>query len=323
MRRTAFTLLALMILVGCGKRDEATPTRDDGPQSPARQPPPMTLATARSGFATKPVNRGGDREPVDVPPPNIFRIVKYKSPVGELSAYLSPDPKDGKKHPAIIWIHGGDCNSIGEIWMPANPKDDQSARQYREAGIPMMFPSLRGGNDNPGVREGFYGEVDDVLAAADFLAKQEFVDPSRIYLGGHSTGGTLVMLVAASSDRFRAVFSFGPADDVSHYPNEYTPFNKFDKREVELRSPGRWLQSIQSPTFVFEGTLQGNIGSLQSMARTSKNPKVQFFPLTGMDHFSTLSPTNRFLAQKILKDDGPTLNIAITAEELKRIASGK
>lgn len=56
----------------------------------------------------------------------------------------------------------------------------------------MMFPSLRGGNDNPGVKEGFLAEVDDVLAAADFLGKQNYVDPGRIYLGGHSTGGTLV-----------------------------------------------------------------------------------------------------------------------------------
>ena len=74
----------------------------------------------------------------------------------------------------------------------------------------MMFPSLRGGNDNPGVREGFFGEVDDVLAAAEYLSKQAFVDPQRIYLGGHSTGGTLVLLVAECSGRFRAVFSFGP-----------------------------------------------------------------------------------------------------------------
>ena len=41
----------------------------------------------------------------------------------------------------------------------------------------MMFPSLRGGNDNPGAKEGFLGEVDDVIAAADFLAKQPYVDP--------------------------------------------------------------------------------------------------------------------------------------------------
>jgi predicted esterase len=81
----------------------------------------------------------------------------------------------------------------------------------------MMFPSLRGGNDNPGVKEGFWSEVDDVLAATDYLAQQDFVDPQRIYLGGHSSGGTPVLLAAECSDRYRAVFSFGPAASAAGY----------------------------------------------------------------------------------------------------------
>ena len=37
-----------------------------------------------------------------------------------------------------------------------------------------------------------------------FLAAQPYVDPARIYLGGHSTGGTLALLVAECSETFRA-----------------------------------------------------------------------------------------------------------------------
>ena len=33
----------------------------------------------------------------------------------------------------------------------------------------MMFPSHRGGIDNPGQREGFFGEVDDILAALPYV----------------------------------------------------------------------------------------------------------------------------------------------------------
>jgi dienelactone hydrolase len=54
---------------------------------------------------------------------------------------------------------------------------------------------LRGGNDNPGTKEAFLGEVDDILAAALYLARQESVDSNGIFLGGHGTGGTLVLLV--------------------------------------------------------------------------------------------------------------------------------
>ena len=158
-----------------------------------------------------------------------------------LAAYLTPDPADAARHPAIIWITGGDCNTIGNVWSPQSPDNDQSASAYRKAGVVMMFPSLRGGNDNPGQQENFFGEVDDVLAAADFLARQTFVDPTRIYLGGHSTGGTLVLLTAEYSTRFRAVFSFGAVDDIRRYGKLTSlPFDTHDGANSTCvgRSPG-------------------------------------------------------------------------------------
>jgi dipeptidyl aminopeptidase/acylaminoacyl peptidase len=302
------TLLAILTLVGCN-RPEAQSSRTSSSGS---------LMDARKGFQTKLTRRESAKEPVPEPPARIFRTVRYDAPAGKMAAYLSPDPKDGKKHPAIIWITGGDCNTIGEVWDNAPANNDQTAAAYRKAGIVMMFPSLRGGNENPGVKEGFLGEVDDVLAAAEYLAKESYVDPNRIYLGGHSTGGTLVLLVAECSDRFRATFSFGPADDVSGYGPEYTPFDTSNPREIELRSPGRWLANIKTPTFVFEGTLQGNLGSLQAMGRSSTNPKAHFHPVQGATHFTILAPTNRLIASKILSDDGPACNLSFTAEELNK-----
>ena len=316
MSRFHFALL-LFAVCGCNRQEAPpavqAPSATPGPSTPAKR----SLSEARRGFQTKVIRNDPSADPLPAPPAGVFRIVRYEAPPGKLAAYLSPDPKDGKKHPAIIWITGGDCNSVDDsIWHKAPAANDQTASAYREAGIPMMFPALRGGNDNPGVREGFFGEVDDVLAAAAFLAQQEFVDPQRIYLGGHSTGGTLVLLAAASSERFRAVFSFGPAHDVAGYGPEYRPFDSSNPRELELRSPGRWLHSMQVPVFVFEGTVQGNLDSLQAMARSSQNPKLHFHPVKGANHFSVLAPTNRLIAQKILRDDGPTANLAFTEEEL-------
>jgi alpha/beta superfamily hydrolase len=48
----------------------------------------------------------------------------------------------------------------------------KSARAFREAGIVLMLPSLRGGNGNPGHRELMFGDVDDVLAAIDYTSKR-------------------------------------------------------------------------------------------------------------------------------------------------------
>lgn len=253
---------------------------------------PASLTKARRGFETDLVPSTTTKEPVVSAPPKIFRTIKYSAPQGAMAAYLSPDPRDGKKHPAIIWITGGDCNSIGDVWTTASRANDQTAAAYRNAGIVMMFPSLRGGNNNPGQKEGFLGEVDDVLAAAKYLENQSYVDPHRIYLGGHSTGGTLALLVAESSSRFRAVFSFGPVYNVASYGADsgFLPFNIRERKEVALRA----------------------------MAKASTNPKAHFIEVKNAAHFNVLAPTNELIARKILRDTGETTNVSLTEDEFNR-----
>jgi len=296
-------LLLCLALVGCSHKLDTS----------------VSLTQARAGFTTHLVRQVQAGQPVAEPPIDLFNIVHYTSPAGNLAAYLTPSPNDGQKRPAILWITGGDCNTIDDgAWQSADPDNDQSARAFREAGIVMMFPSLRGGNTNPGYKEGFFGEVDDVLAAADYLAKQDYVDPNRIYLGGHSTGGTLALLVAESSSRFRAVFAFGPVEDVAGYGRAYLPFDVSDSKELDLRAPGLWLHSIHNPVFVFEGAKQGNMDSLTTMSHTSTNPLIHFFPVRGATHFSILAPTTHLIADKILRDEGPTTNISFTQDELNK-----
>jgi dienelactone hydrolase len=283
--KIVFLLLALITIGGCAKKE----TR--------------TLPEAKRGFQTKIVREESDREGVAEPPRGLFELVNYPSPVGELPAYLSSNHNDGKKHPAIVWITGGDSNSIGEVWGEADPSNDQSARAFRKAGVVMLFPSLRGGNLSKTKKESFFGEVDDILAAADFLAKQPGVDSKRIYLGGHSTGGTLVLLVAESSSRFRAVFSFGPVSDVAGYGGDFLTCEQTSD-ELYLRSPIHWLHGIKTPTFVFEGDQQGNASSVRELERSTNNPNLHFEIVPGESHFSVLAPTNQRLAQSVIKDTG-------------------
>ena len=306
-------LVVLLLAAGCEEHaNTLVPVASDVAQG-------RSLREARKGFKTKLVRLEQEQEAAAPPPVDLFQIVYYDSPAGELVAYLNRPAQDGAKHPAIIWILGGFDNSIGDsAWVPAGADNDQSASAFRQAGIVMMYPSLRGGNLNPGHKEAFFGEVDDVLAAADFLRKQHFVDPKRIYLGGHGTGATLAMLISESSGYFRAVFALGPTDDVTGYGEHVLPFDLKNPVEFELRSPKHWLASIRSPTFVFEGTREPtHLPALQNMAQSNSNPAVQFIPVQDKDHFSVIAPLTRLIANKILDDTNKEANISFPAGELR------
>ncbi len=294
--------LALLPLAGCAHAQAPLQAGQAG-QPDGR----LSLPDARRGFATTLLVKNKNTDPVPQPPAG-FQLVHYHAPLGDFPAYLTVPPPGTGRHPAIIWIAGGFSNSIGDDpWAPATPDNDQSARAFPQAGIITMYPSLRGGNNNPGFNECLYGEVDDILAAAHFLALQPNVDPARIYLGGHSTGGTLALLVAESTSGFRAVFSFGAVPSVGAYGRDSLPFDPDNKKELYLRAPVLYMNTIERPTYVFEGTEDpGNVDVLRKMCSLCTNPNIHFYEVPGLNHFSELAPVTPVVASEIARDTGPT-----------------
>lgn len=281
------------------------------------------LVQARQGFTTKIIRQGEKYPAIPAPPAGVFDRVKYKSPVGLLSAYVTPKPAGDGKYPAIIWITGGDSNSLDEMWTPKPRDNDQSAAAYRRPGLVLMLPSLRGGNDNPGQRESFYGEVDDVIAAADYLASLPYVDPKRIYLGGHSTGGTLVLLVGASTNKFRGIFAFGPVASASYYGKNYNYYDLKDMEEVKRRAPILWLNSVRSETYVLEGAVGGNTDDLHAMRTRTLNSAVHFREVAGKTHFSILAPANEMIAEKIIDAASGGGEVEIDSADIRELARQK
>src|SRR5947207_2026763 len=101
MKHLHLTLLSLLLLAGCGRQKTEAP----GNRPPEVGGPPqknVSLPEARRGFKTRLVRQESAGEPVPEPPAHLFRTVRYDSPAGKLAAYLTPDPRDGKKHPAIV-----------------------------------------------------------------------------------------------------------------------------------------------------------------------------------------------------------------------------
>ncbi len=108
---------------GCDKVQRMTQQAAAPTAGPSASDTSVTLDQARKGFKTTLTRT--DRTPAQPPPPpaGVFQLVRYDAAPGKMAAYVSPDPKDGRKHPAIVWITGGDCNSIDEgSWRTARPR---------------------------------------------------------------------------------------------------------------------------------------------------------------------------------------------------------
>ncbi len=119
-----------------------------------------------------------------------------------------------------------------------------------------MVPTLRGENGQPGSFSFFFDEVDDVLAAADRLAGRPDVDPDRLFVAGHSVGGTLTLLAALASTRFRAAASFSGSPDQVEYTRgrpDRVPFDPADPTEFRLRSPVAFASHFRCPVRLYFG----------------------------------------------------------------------
>lgn len=261
----------------------------------------LTLVQARREFKTNYMHDSRFNIPLPNPPQSLFEKIIYKSDGLSLPAFVTPDPIDGKRHPAIVWLTGGESNTLStDFWEKQSKSSDESASQYRESGIIMMFPTLRGGNDNLGKIEDNFGEVDDVIAAAKKMSTLPYVDPNQIYLGGHSTGGSLVLLVSevasqTAPDLFKAVVSYGPALKINWGNDREVDF------DYRLRSPEYFLDEIRVPTFVIEGVKElSDVSRLESICKSTRNANLTCLFIKPYNHFSILAPMNSLIADQIL-----------------------
>ena len=265
----------------------------------------QNLLQARAGITTQITTalQHGARaaiKPMPQPPASLFVPMSYTSGSLQLKAFVTPPPGDGRKLPLMVWLTGGETNTLGNFWTEGPAENDQSAAAFRKAGMAMLFPALRGGNDNPGQQEYFWGEVQDVAAAILQAAQLPYIDASRIYLGGHSTGGTLALLTAAAGLPVQGVFAFGPVDDISSYDWPIR-WSLLSVDERKLRSPMYWLHGVKSPTWIIEGSKRpSNISSLENLCAGRKSEQVHCVTVHGSDHFSVLQPLTRKIASQLV-----------------------
>jgi dipeptidyl aminopeptidase/acylaminoacyl peptidase len=209
-------------------------------------------AAVRKAFRTKLTRRGPSpqKEAMPEPPPGVT-AVEFRSGDLKLRAWVNaPGPGGGKRRPAVVFLHGG--FGFGKA-------DWEMARPYRDAGYVVLAPVLRGENGQKGDFTLFYDEVADALAAGAHLKKQPYVDRDRVFVAGHSVGGTLALLAAEASDLFKAAASFSASPDQVLYCRHGIrkgdiPFDPADARELEVRSPLAYARSFKCPARIYYGS---------------------------------------------------------------------
>ena len=241
---------------------------------------------ARQRFQTRLLERGpapDQAQPLTAAPG--AREIRYRSGSLDLVAWISDDADRGASRPGVLFLHGGNALWQGH-W--------DLTRPYVEAGYIAMMPALRGENGLPGSFSGFYDETADVLAAAQVLRTQPGVDPARMFLAGHSVGGTLTLLAAMSTPLFRAAASFSGNPDARAFFRRFPEdirFNTADPLEFDMRSAACFAQSFKCPVLLLHGS--GEHGSDAAIRLTVERSQavglnVQRGVIDG-DHTSAIS----------------------------------
>jgi acetyl esterase/lipase len=220
MRRCSLVLsLCALLLGGCCFGGRATP------------PDTRPFVEARRTFHTRLERRARAPRVADPSGPGIQRV-RYRASTFEHDAWLARERsaallRDGRA-PLVVYLHSG--NGVEDA-------DFEAARPFLEAGFAVLAPAFRGENGNIGEQEMYLGELDDAHAVLERARTLDGIDPDRIVVFGHSSGGILSALLAMFPDlHVLATGSAGGLYDVSLFDTVPVPFHDTPE-ERRMRVP--------------------------------------------------------------------------------------
>jgi len=174
------------------------------------------------------------------------------------------DPKH--KYPTILWLHGGQESQYDASF-------NFRVQMFAANGYVVVMPNVRGsggrGQDFALSLNKAYGtkDVEDVIAATDYLIEQGYVDPDRLGVGGWSSGGTLTNFVITKTPRFAGAIS---GASIGWYTSTYGHDPYYLWWHQELGAPWRnralWdsispfmsVENITTPTLFIGGEKDWN-----------------------------------------------------------------
>ena len=288
LARPAFlsAMLAAISAISTVSAQQPRPARPVGEdEAPARRPVKVNQARAESLYVST--------DPADHAPRNFerdiaakartdsiyaarsrgvmdFSKIKYRSRAGDMDvpAYLfAPTTKRGARgHAAMVWVHGGVHGDWGATMLPF-------VKEAVERGYVIVTPDYRGSNGYGAAHYNAidYGgkELDDVMAAYDYLKTLPYVDPDRVGIMGWSHGGFITShLVMRDDTPFKAAAAIVPVTNLvfrlsykgPSYQQQFSTQERvqglpFEKRDLYIeRSPLYHVDKLHIPLLVHVAT---------------------------------------------------------------------
>lgn len=257
----------------------------------------QTLAEARQGPTTlwfhRPAPQSYDKS---LAPPAGVQEVSYRSGKLQLKGWLEAPAKARGQAPAVVYLHGGFAFGLQD-WHDVQPLLD--------AGFVVFTPRLRGENGGPGFHEGYFGEVDDAIAAGQYVAGLPNVDPQRVFLAGHSSGAMLAALVAETKSPYRRVAALSGFLDMQRWvagAPEKVVFDASDPLEILRRDPQHFVHSLQVPiTLYAEPGIMREVNQEFHRRAQQAGKRSRLVPING-NHSSMVQPSLKLVAQEFLAD---------------------
>ena len=213
--------------------------------------------------------------------------------------FLPPNSNDGRRHPALVFFHGGSRRQmlLGFHTMQYYSNAYAMNQYLANQGYVVLSVNYRSGiGYGLDFREALhYGrdgasEYNDIIGAGNYLRSRADTDPKRLGVWGGSYGGFLTALaLARASDMFAAGVDMHGVHQWQRSANWHpSPDPEADARTLKTAwesSPLAYISTWRSPVLLIQGDDDRNVPFSQtvSMARALRKQGVEFEELVFPD----------------------------------------
>ena len=176
-----------------------------------------------------------------------------------------------RRYPVVVHVYGGPgAQRVRQETPPL------VVRLFAQAGFGVFELDNRGSaNRSKRFEDAIHGrlghaEVADQLAGVAFLRRQDWVDPDRIGIFGHSYGGYMVLMCLAQSHAFAAGAAVAPVTDWTlydtHYAERYLGLPADNPQGYAASAVAPRVADIDAPLLLMHGMADDNVLFAHSLA---------------------------------------------------------